>query len=92
MGQRQPWKVRFHHDGTKEFSDDEAMPDSYVIDTSKPIDGTTAHATQADAETAARRVSRNGGIAHIILRDLNTGRERPVRTYTPYEAAMEDLL
>lgn len=36
-----PWKVHFHHDGTKLFSRDESMPDAYVIDTSRPIDGTS---------------------------------------------------
>lgn len=91
MGQRRPWKVHFHHDGTKEFSDDMSMPDIYVIDTSKPINGTTAHASEGDADAAARRVSRNGGTAQITLRDPHTGLESLVRTFTPYEAALEDL-
>ncbi|MGW0162163.1 hypothetical protein ACWDUN_22900 [Mycobacterium sp. NPDC003323] len=92
MNHQRPWKVYFHHDGTKTFSDDETRPDSYTIDTSRPIDGTSAHATEEAATIAARRVSRNGGEARIILCDKTTGIESEIRTYAPYEVAMEDLM
>lgn len=92
MNRQRPWKVHFHHDGTKTFSDDETRTDSYTIDTSRPIDGTSAHATEEAATIAARRVSRNGGEARIVFRDNRTGIESEIRTYAPYEAAMEDLI
>lgn len=92
MGTRRPWKLYFHHDGTKVFSNDEATLDAYVIDTSRPIDGKSSHTRRDDAESAARQVSRNGGSARIMLRDNSTGAEQEVRTYAPYEAAMDELL
>ncbi|WP_225506630.1 hypothetical protein [Mycolicibacterium fortuitum] len=91
MGAKRPWKVYFHHDGTKTFSDDESMDGAYTIDTSRPIDGVSSHAHEEVADSAARRVSRNGGAARIVFRDPTTGEERPVRTYAPYEDAMNDL-
>ncbi|UJL32291.1 hypothetical protein HZU38_30795 (plasmid) [Mycolicibacterium vanbaalenii] len=68
------------------------MPDSYVIDTSRPIDGVSSHTELDSAETAARRVSRNGGSAQITLRDNATGVETQIKGYTPYEVAVEDLI
>ncbi len=91
MGHQRPWKVYFHHDGTKAYGRDESMPESYTIDTSRPIDGKSSHATEGDAEVAARRVSRNGGNARIMLHESMTGIESEIRVYAPYEAAMEDL-
>ncbi|MBE5477780.1 hypothetical protein E3G68_005113 [Mycobacteroides abscessus] len=87
-----PWKVHFHFEGTKTFSDDEAMTGHYVIDTSRPIEGATSHLDDAAARAAARRVSRNGGTARITLRDSITGDETEIRTYAPYEVALEDLV
>lgn len=92
MGNLRPWKVYFHHDGTKTFSNDEAVSGSYAIDTSRPIDGKSSHATEGAAEAAARQVSRNGGSARITLHNSITGVEREVRVYAPYEVAMEDLV
>jgi hypothetical protein len=92
VSRQRPWKVHFHHDGTKTFSDDETRSDSYTIDTSRPIDGTSAHATEEAATIAARQVSRNGGEARIILCDKKTGIESEILTYSPYEVAMEDLI
>lgn len=89
MRPKRPWKVHFHHDGTRQFSDDENLPGSYVVDTSRPIDGTSAHADEASAEVAARRVSRSGGSARIVVRDDATGVEREIRSYAPYEVALE---
>ena len=90
MGHQRPWKVYFHHDGTKTFSDDAAM-EIYTIDESKPIDGKSSHRTQGAAEAAARSVSRNGGQARITLHNKVTGVESEIRVYAPYEAAMDDL-
>lgn len=90
MGQKRPYKVRFHFDGTKQFSND-ALPEAYVIDTSRPIDGCSSHTDISVAEAAARRVSRNGGSARILLRDSSTGVESEITNYEPYEAAMQDL-
>ncbi|MEN4476647.1 hypothetical protein [Mycolicibacterium cosmeticum] len=87
-----PWKVHFRFDGTKTFSDDESMAGLYVVDTSRPIAGTTSHSDDGAADTAARRVSRNGGKARITLRDSITGDETEIRTYAPYEVALQDLL
>ncbi|WP_255251201.1 hypothetical protein [Mycobacterium avium] len=87
-----PWKVHFRFDGTKTFSDDESMTGLYVVDTSRPIVGTTSHRDDAAADTAARRVSRNGGSARITLRDSITGDESEIRIYTPYEVALQDLV
>lgn len=91
MGRTRPWKVRFHYDGTKTFSDDESASDIYTIDTSRPIDGKDSYLNEGAAEAAARRISRNGGTARITLRDAATGDESEIRTYAPYEVAMEDL-
>lgn len=92
MGRQRPWKVYFHHDGTKKFSSDEAMQGSYTIDTSKPIDGKSSHATEAEATATAVRVSRNGGEARIMLYNSTTGVESPISAYGPYEVAMVDLV
>lgn len=92
MGHQRLWKVHFHHDGTKTFSTEESMPDSYTVDTSRPIDGKSSHATEAAAHTTARQVSRNGGNARITWRDTITGVETEIRDYAPYEAAVEDLV
>lgn len=86
-----PWKVHFHHDGTKVFTDDETMTGVYTIDTSRPIDGISAHGGEDAAEAAGRRVSRHGGTARITFRDPATGAETDVRTYTPYQVALQDL-
>ncbi len=91
MSQKRPWKVHFHHDGTKQFSDDESMPDAYVIDTSRPINGTSSHRGEDAADAAARGVSRHGGSARITFRDPKTGIETEIRTYTPYQVVLEDL-
>ncbi|BEL41764.1 hypothetical protein [Mycobacteroides abscessus] len=87
-----PWKVHFHFDGTKAFSDDESLAGLYVVDTSRPIVGTTSHRDAGAADTAARRVSRNGGTARVTLRDSSTGDEIEIRTYAPYEVALQDLV
>lgn len=87
-----PWKVHFRFDGTKTFSDDESMTGLYVVDTSRPIVGTSSHRDDGAADAAARRVSRNGGTARITLRDSITGDETEIRTYTPYEVALQDLV
>jgi hypothetical protein len=89
MSHKRPWKVHFHHDGTKVFSDDESMPGAYIIDTSRPIDGTSSH--RGEDAAAARRISRHGGSARITLRDPATGIETEIRTYTPYQVALGDL-
>lgn len=86
-----PWKVHFHHDGTKAFSVDESMPDAYTIDTTRPINGTSSHRGEDAAEAAARRVSRHGGTARITVRDPDTGAETEIRVYTPYQVALEEL-
>ena len=91
MANKRPFKVHYHFDGTKQFSGDETMPDAYTIDTSRPIDATSAHASLDTADTVARRVSRNGGSARIALRDNATGAETSIKSYAPYEVAMEDL-
>ncbi|SLH41410.1 hypothetical protein [Mycobacteroides abscessus] len=91
MSTRRPWKVHFHHDGTKVFSPEESMPQAYTIDTSRPIDGTSAHSDDGAAHAAARQVSRNGGSARVTYCDPETGVVRQVRTYAPYETALEDL-
>lgn len=87
-----PWKVHFRFDGTKTFSDDESLAGLYVVDTSRPIVGTSSYCDDGAADTAARRVSRNGGTARITLRDSITGDETEIRTYAPYEVALQDLL
>ncbi|MEE3755287.1 hypothetical protein [Mycobacterium intracellulare] len=92
MGTKRPWKVHYHHDGTKAFTDDETMPGGYTIDTTRPIDGTSSHADEATAHAAARQVSRHGGQARIILRDSSTGTNTLIRAYAPYEAAMDDVI
>ncbi len=94
---KRPWKMRYHFDGTKTFgptddADDRSTQDMYTIDTSRPIDGMSSHSYQGEADSAARRVSRNGGTAHITYKDPDTGIETPVITYAPYEVAMEDLV
>lgn len=50
------------------------------------------NATEEAATIAARRVSRNGGEGRIILRDNITGIGCEIRTYVPYEAAMDGLM
>jgi hypothetical protein len=92
MSRKRPWKVYIHHDGTKTFSDDESPPGVYVIDRSRPIDGMSSYSGEDAAAAAARRVSRHGGSARIVLRDAATGAEAEIRTYAPYEVAMEDLI
>ncbi|WP_263653658.1 hypothetical protein, partial [Mycobacterium avium] len=64
----------------------------YVVDTSRPIVGTSSHRDDGAADAAARRVSRNGGTARITLCDSITGDETEIRTYTPYEVALQDLV
>lgn len=91
MSLQRPWKVHFHHDGTKSFSTDETMPEAYTIDTTRPINGTSSHRGEAAADAAARRVSRHGGTARIAVRDPHTGTETKIRTYAPYQVALEDL-
>lgn len=91
MGQRRPFKVHFHFDGTKYFPED-AEPGAYVIDMSRPIDGTSAHPCVDTANAAARRVSRNGGSARIVLRDPATGAESEIGEFTPYQMAVEGLV
>lgn len=91
MNPKRPWKVHFHHDGTKVFATDESMPEAYTIDTTRPINGTLSHRSEDAADAAARRVSRHGGTARIAVRDPDTGTETEIRTYTPYQAALEDL-
>lgn len=91
MSPKRPWKVHFHHDGTREFSDDENLQGSYVVDTSRPINGMSSHADEASAQVAARNVSRSGGSARIVVRDEATGVEREIRSYAPYEVAVEEL-
>lgn len=91
-GRTRPWKVHFHFDGTKTFSDDESTVGFYVVDTARPITGTSSHRDDAAADVAARRVSRNGGTARITLRDSITGGETEIRVYTPYEVALQDLV
>ncbi|MBU8838971.1 hypothetical protein KL865_22030 [Mycolicibacterium goodii] len=83
--------MHFHHDGTRTFSDDENLPGAYVVDTSRPINGTSSHADEASAQVAARRVSRSGGSARIVVRDNATGVEREIRSYGPYEVAVDEL-
>ncbi|WP_234797239.1 hypothetical protein [Mycobacteroides chelonae] len=92
MAAKRPWKVHYHHDGTKVFTTDETMPGAYTIDTTRPINGTSAHAHEETAHAAARQVSRHGGQARITLRDANTGTDTLIRTYAPYEAAMNDVI
>lgn len=91
MAAKRPWKVYFHHDGTKAFSPGESMPEVYVIDRSRPIDGMSSHCSEAAADAAAQRVSRNGGRARITLLDPPSGTETEIRTYTPYQVALDDL-
>lgn len=92
MGQQRPWKVHYHHDGTKTFSADESTLGMYTIDRSRPIDGTSSHAHEGAATAAARQVSRNGGSACVTLRDPVTGVQSEIRAYAPYEVAIEDLV
>lgn len=87
-----PWKVHFHFDGTKTFSDDESLAGLYVVDTSRPIVGTASYCDDGAADVAARRVSRNGGTARITLRDSITGDETEIRIYAPYEVALQELV
>lgn len=91
MSQKRPWKVHYHYDGTKQFSDNESMPGAYTIDTSRSIDGTMPYSEQDTADAVARKVSRNGGSARVTLRNPATGAETEIATYMPYQAAMEDL-
>ncbi len=91
MGRKRPYKVRYHFDGTKQFSDDETLTGAYIIDTSRPIDAMSSHADLGAADDVARRVSRNGGNARITLRDIATGVEAPIKSYAAYEVAIEDL-
>ena len=91
LSPKRPWKVHFHYDGTRQFSDDVSLSGSYVVDTSRPIDGTSSHADEASAEVAARRVSRSGGSARIVVRNGATGVEREIRSYAPYEVALGEL-
>lgn len=91
MGRKRPYKVHIHFDGTKHFPDD-AEPGTYVIDTSRPIDGTSAYPCATTATAAARRVSRNGGSARIVLRDPVTGDEALIDEFVPYQVAVEDLV
>ncbi|MBS1693137.1 MAG: hypothetical protein JST91_13055 [Actinobacteria bacterium] len=84
--------MHFHFDGTKTFGDDVCLAGLYVVDTSRPIVGTSSHRDDAAADVAARRVSRNGGTARITLRDSITGDEAEIRVYTPYEVALQDLV
>lgn len=92
MSQKRPWKVHFHHDGTKVFSDDESIPGAYIIDTSRPIGGTSSHRGEDAADAVARRISRHGGSARITLRDPATGIETEIRIYAPYQVALVDLI
>lgn len=90
---KRPWKMRYHFDGTKTFGPDDGRPtqDMYTIDTSRPINGMSSHSCQAEADHAARRVSRNGGTAHITYKDPESGLEALVTSYAPYEVAMEEM-
>lgn len=88
---KRPWKVRFHFDGTKTFSDDESLPDLYFIDTSRPIDGMSSHLSEAAADAAARRTSRNGGSAEIVFCGPGNGATRSVRSFAPYEVALAEM-
>lgn len=85
-----PWKVRYHYDGTKSFTDPERS-DLYWVDTSRPIEGTTAYRTEDDARAAGRRISRHGGDARVLFRDPDSGRETDIVRYSPYESAMQEL-
>jgi hypothetical protein len=89
MSRKRPWKVYIHHDGTKTFSDDESTPGVYVIDRSRPIDGMSSYSGEDAAAAAARRVSRHGGSARIVLRDAATGAETEIRTYAPCPPIIE---
>lgn len=91
---KRPWKMHYHFDGTKTFGPDDcrSTQDMYTIDTSRPIDGVSSHSYQAEADIAARRVSRNGGAAHVTYKDPESGIETPVSAYVPYEVAMEEMV
>lgn len=92
MARKRPWKVRFHYDGTKQFPDCEHDFDrAYIIDTTRPIDGLHAFASDTQAHHIARTVSRNGGSATVFHRDPTTGIETDHRTYQPYETALQEL-
>lgn len=52
----------------------------------------SSHSYQAEADIAARRVSRNGGAAHVTYKDPESGIETPVSAYAPYEVAMEEMV
>ncbi|MCA1695452.1 MAG: hypothetical protein LC749_12355 [Actinobacteria bacterium] len=82
MAQSRPWKVRYHYDGT--FTSD-------GVDTTRPINGCSAHHGLDQARVMARRVSVLGGTSSVIYRDPVTREETVLRAYAACEVAPEDL-
>lgn len=90
MGTSRPYKLRFRYDGTKVCPDIES--DAYVIDDTRPINALHSFPDKETAMTNARGISRRGGHAEVFHRDSATKVATPIRTFEPYEVAMEDLV
>lgn len=78
MGLKRPYKVTYHYDPSP--------------DRAQGLDGTESSHDLCKVRELARVVSRAGGTARVWTTDPTTGEVYTLRTYQPFEAALEDLV
>lgn len=83
-GTRRPYKVTFHYDAG-------GITPAGTVRKLAINEIQSSHALYKVRNTA-RTVSRNGGAAIVWTRDPMTGEKVTLRTYRPFEIALEDLI
>lgn len=78
MGLKRPYKVTYHYDPSPQRA--------------QTIDGTESSHELCKIRELARVVSRAGGTARVWTCDPQTREEYTLRTYQPFEAAVEDII
>lgn len=82
MVSRRPFKVRFHHDGTRRADPATGLP---WIDHTTPINGMDSFTSVEGALAFGRTVSNAGGRAEVFHRHPGITVDTPIRTCEPYE-------
>jgi hypothetical protein len=78
MGLKRPFKVTYHYDPSPARA--------------QTIDGTESSHDLSKVRELARTVSRAGGWARVWTCDPTNGEEYTLRSYAPYESALNDLV
>jgi hypothetical protein len=78
VGLKRPFKVTYHYHPS--------------VERAQPVDGTESSHDLCKVREIARVVSRAGGTARVWTCDPTNGDDYTLRTYHPYQVALEDLI